>query len=170
MQTYCSYARALDNHHREHHDTEHGTVAKDDDDLFRRLILEISQAGLSFDTVLKRKKTIYHAFPSIEKVSNYTAKDIEKLMQDAGIIRNRLKIKAAVYNAKTIKRLQKEHGSFKNWLDLHHPKTREEWVKLFRKHLKFTGGEIINEFLMSSCYLPGAHEKGCGFYKKKLHG
>ena len=68
-------------------------------------------------------------------------------MQDAGIIRNRLKIEAAIHNAKTIKTIQKETGSFKNWLDKHHPKTKEEWVKLFKQTFRFTGGEIVNEFL-----------------------
>jgi DNA-3-methyladenine glycosylase I len=172
MVSYCEYSRKQDknNIHRQHHDTEHGSVAEDDDDLFRRLILEISQAGLSFDTILKKKEAIYSAFPNINKVSSYTEKDVEKLMKNPGIIRNRLKIEAAVFNAKKIKEVQKTHGSFRNWLDSHHPKTKEEWVKLFKKNFKFTGGEILNEFLMSACYLPGAHVKGCRRYKKELHG
>ncbi|ULT46104.1 DNA-3-methyladenine glycosylase I [Niabella defluvii] len=87
-------------------------------------------------------------------------------MLDAGIIRNRLKINAAIENAKTIIGLQKEFGSFKNWLDFHHPKTREEWMKLFKKTFKFTGGEIVNEFLMSTGYLPGCHSETCPAYKK----
>ncbi|MGZ3692427.1 MAG: DNA-3-methyladenine glycosylase I, partial [Pseudobdellovibrio sp.] len=70
--------------------------------------------------------------------------------------------------AKTILILQKEHGSFKNWLALHHPKTKDEWVKLFKKTFKFTGGEIVNEFLMSAGYLPGAHSAECSVYKKAL--
>jgi DNA-3-methyladenine glycosylase I len=172
MFSYCEYARSLDknNYHRKHHDTEHGSVAKDDDDLFRRLILEINQAGLSFDTILKKKEAIYAAFPNVKKASGYTEKGVNRLMQNSGIIRNRLKIEAAIFNAKKIIELQKTHGSFRNWLDLHHPKSKEEWVKLFRKSFKFTGGEILNEFLMSSCYLPGAHVKGCRRYKERLHG
>lgn len=89
-------------------------------------------------------------------------------MQDAGIIRNRLKVEAAVYNAGQILRIQKEHGSFLNWLDLNHPLTREEWVKLFKSRFRFTGGEIVNEFLMSTGYLPGAHSESCPVYKKAL--
>ena len=89
-------------------------------------------------------------------------------MNDAGVIRNRLKINAAIENAKTILKLQKESGSFKKWLDLHHPKSREEWTKLFRMTFRFTGGEIVNEFLVSSGYLPDAHEKECKIYKKIL--
>jgi DNA-3-methyladenine glycosylase I len=132
--------------------------------------LEISQAGLSFDTILKKKESIYSAFPNVKKVSRYTEKDIDKLMQNSGIIRNKLKINAAIFNAKKIKEIQKTHGSFRKWLDSHHPKTKEEWVKLFKKDFKFTGGEILNEFLMSACYLPGAHVEGCKRHNKKLHG
>ena len=73
---------------------------------------------------------------------------------------------AAIHNANQIIALQKEYGSFKKWLDHHYPKTKEEWVKLFKKTFKFTGGEITNEFLMSSGYLPGAHGKECPIYEK----
>jgi DNA-3-methyladenine glycosylase I len=101
-------------------------------------------------------------------VSRYSDKKIEKLLQDAGIIRNRLKIEATISNARKIKEIQKEFGSFKNWLDQHHPKTREEWVKLFKQTFRFTGGEIVNEFLVSAGYLPGAHDEDCPIYKKVL--
>jgi DNA-3-methyladenine glycosylase I len=162
-QTYCSYARSFPkgNHHRDHHDCEHGTFAKDDDDLFRRLNLEIMQAGLSFDTILKKKKTIYEAFPNVKKVANYKEKEIQSLMQNPGIIRNKLKIESIIYNANKILELQKTFGSFKNWLDKNHPKTKEEWIKIFKKEFKFTGGEILNEFLMSTRYLKGAHDETC---------
>jgi DNA-3-methyladenine glycosylase I len=99
-------------------------------------------------------------------VARYNEKKIEELLQNAGIIRNRLKINAAIENAKKIMELQKEFGSFKNWIDKHHPLTREEWVKLFKLNFRFTGGEIVNEFLMSSGYLPGAHDIDCPVYKK----
>ena len=87
-------------------------------------------------------------------------------MNDAGIIRNRLKIKAAIHNAKVILKLQEEHGTFKNWLDFHHPKSKVEWTKLFKKTFVFTGGEIVNEFLMSIGYLEGAHQENCPIYKQ----
>jgi DNA-3-methyladenine glycosylase I len=89
-------------------------------------------------------------------------------MNDAGIIRNRLKIEAAIENAKTILQLQKAHGSFEKWLEAHLPKTKEEWVKLFKKTFRFTGGEIVNEFLQSIGYLPGAHSEDCPVYRKVL--
>lgn len=98
----------------------------------------------------------------------YDEAKFTSLMNDAGIIRNRLKIAAAIHNAQVILQLQKEFGSFKDWLDENHPKTKEEWVKLFKKTFRFTGGEIVNEFLMSIGYLPGAHQQHCPIYKKVL--
>jgi DNA-3-methyladenine glycosylase I len=172
MKSYCEHARSLPvgNHHRDHHDLEHGTVAIDDDDLFRRLILEINQAGLSFDIVLKKKKTLYEAFPDVKTVSKFTSADVERLMGNPGIIRNRLKINAAIFNANKIVEIQKTHGSFGKWLDEHRSLSKEEWIKLFKNNFKFTGGEILNELLMSTCYRPGAHTAGCKFFRKKLHG
>ncbi|MFT3932186.1 MAG: DNA-3-methyladenine glycosylase I [Chitinophagaceae bacterium] len=156
--------------HKAYHDLLYGFPIHDDNELFCRLVLEINQAGLSWETILKKEKTFrkaYHNF-NIKKVAAYTAKDFERLMADPGIIRNRLKINAAIENAKTILQLQKEFGSFEKWLESHHPKTKEEWVKLFKKTFRFTGGEIVNEFLMSIGYLPGAHTADCAVQKKIL--
>ncbi|MBI4159027.1 DNA-3-methyladenine glycosylase I [Candidatus Woesearchaeota archaeon] len=166
MISYCKFSRLRSDVHREHHDTEHGFQPGSDDDLFRRLMLEISQAGLSFETILKKKKGIYKAFSTVEIVANFKEKDIEKLMQNPGIIRNRLKILAAIHNAKKIKEIQREYGSFCKWLDFYYPLKKEEWVKLFKKTFKFTGGEIVNEFMMSIGYLPGAHDEDCPIGKK----
>lgn len=170
--TYCSFVQQAgkDTVHRVYHDQEYGFPIDDDNLLFARLVLEINQAGLSWETILKKKDNFFSAFDdfNIDKVARYSEKKKEKLMQDAGIIRNRLKIEAAIFNAKEIKRIQKQTGSFKKWLDLHHPKTKEEWVKLFKQTFRFTGGEIVNEFLMSAGYLPGAHEANCPVYKKVL--
>jgi DNA-3-methyladenine glycosylase I len=102
----------------------------------------------------------------ISKVAKFTEKDRTRLLNDAGIIRNRLKVNAAIVNAQKILELKKEHGSFKGWLDAHHPLTRDEWTRLFKKTFVFTGGEIVNEFLMSTGYLQGAHDKTCPVYKK----
>ena len=172
--TYCHaiYSMKADeqNVHKEYHDKQYGFPIEDDNELFCRLVLEINQAGLSWTTILKKQETFrkaYHNF-NIKKVAAYTEKDVERLLNDAGIIRNRLKVNAAIENAKTILSLQKEFGSFKNWLAHHHPKTREEWTKLFKKTFRFTGGEIVNEFLLSTGYLPGAHDESCAVYKKVL--
>ncbi|MEO8771238.1 MAG: DNA-3-methyladenine glycosylase I [Ferruginibacter sp.] len=172
-----SYCKAIPNIkeadrevHKIYHDKYYGFPIESDDELFCRLILEINQAGLSWTTILKKQETFrkaYHNF-NIKKVASYKEKDFARLMNDAGIIRNRLKINAAIENAKSIIALQKEHGSFKNWIDKNHPLSKEEWVKLFKKTFRFTGGEIVNEFLMSTGYLPGAHEERCSIYNKVI--
>ena len=156
--------------HKNYHDNYYGFPIHDDNELFGRLVLEINQAGLSWETVLKKEaafRKAYHNF-NIKKVAAYTQKDVERLLNDAGIIRNRLKINAAIENAKTILLLQKEYGSFEKWLEHHHPKLKEEWVKLFKQTFRFTGGEIVNEFLMSTGYLPGAHDEDCSTHKRIL--
>jgi DNA-3-methyladenine glycosylase I len=172
--SYCSYISSLseedENVHTDYHNNHYGFPIAEDNELFCRLVLEINQAGLSWTTILKKQNSFrkaYHNF-DIKKVAKYSDKDRERLLADAGIIRNRLKVNAAIENAIAILQLQKEHGSFKSWLDQHHPRTKEEWVKLFRQHFKFTGGEIVNEFLMSTGYLPGAHTSDCPVYKKVL--
>jgi DNA-3-methyladenine glycosylase I len=172
--SYCSIMDQLEGEkrllHKVYHDEHYGFPIHDDNELFCRLILEINQAGLSWETILKKQKNFRKAYSNfnIKKVAGYTDKDRKRLMADAGIIRNRLKINAAIENAKTIRQLQKEFGSFEEWLNHHHPKTKGEWVKLFKQTFRFTGGEIVNEFLMSIGYLPGAHDKQCPIYKKTL--
>jgi len=156
--------------HKNYHDTQYGFPIASDDELFCRLILEINQAGLSWTTILHKEPNFRKAYSNfnLKKVASYKKKDIERLLNDVGIIRNKLKVHAAIYNANIIIGLQKEFGSFKQWIDHHHPKTKEEWVKIFKIHFKFTGGEIVNEFLMSSGYLIGAHDEDCAIHKKVL--
>lgn len=170
--SYCEAVERgnIDALHKKYHDEEYGFPLDSDDALFERLVLEINQAGLSWLTILKKKDNFNKAFNGfdIDKVSRYNKKEIQRLLNDAGIIRNRLKIEATIENAKRIKALQKEFGSFRKWLDHYHPKSKEEWVRIFKQHFKFTGGEIVNEFLMSTGYLPGAHIASCSVYKKVL--
>ena len=156
--------------HKPYHDHQYGFPIQDDNELFCRLVLEINQAGLSWETILKKEATFRKAYSNfnIKKVAAYTEADVQRLLADAGIIRNRLKVNAAIENAKIILDLQKEYGSFAKWLEHHHPKTKDEWVKLFKKTFRFTGGEIVNEFLMSIGILPGAHSESCPVYKKVL--
>ncbi|RYF90563.1 MAG: DNA-3-methyladenine glycosylase I [Chitinophagaceae bacterium] len=156
--------------HKNYHDNHYGFPIHNDDELFGRLIMEINQAGLSWETILKKEAGFRKAYKnfSIKKVAAFTQHDAERLMSDAGIIRNRLKIQAAIENAKTILALQKEFGSFEHWLQRHHSQPKADWVKLFKKTFRFTGGEIVGEFLMSIGYLPGAHTADCNIYKKVL--
>lgn len=156
--------------HKNYHDNHYGFPIHNDNELFGRLIMEINQAGLSWETILKKEKSFRKAYSyfDIKKVAAYTQKDRERLLNDAGIIRNKLKVNAAIENANTILALQKEFGSFEKWLDQHHPKTKEEWVKIFKKTFRFTGGEIVNEFLMSTAYLQGAHSESCPIHQKTI--
>ncbi len=172
--SYCSAIEKMTGErkalHKAYHDRHYGFPIHDDNELFGRLVMEINQAGLSWETILKKEdffRKAYHNF-DIRKVAKYGDKDRERLLNDAGIIRNRLKVDAAIENARTILALQKKYGSFEKWLELHHPKTKEEWVKLFKANFRFTGGEIVNEFLQSIGYLPGAHIEGCPVYQKAL--
>lgn len=167
---YCELAlsKPEDNVDRHYHDNMYGFPLEDDNELFGRLILEINQAGLRWELILKKEPAFRKAYDNynIKAVAGYKEEDINRLLSDAGIIRNKLKINAAIHNANVILGFQEEFGSFKSWLDSHHPKTKEEWVKLFKKHFKFVGGEIVNEFLMSTGYLEGAHVKECSVYQE----
>jgi DNA-3-methyladenine glycosylase I len=172
--SYCSYIPTMKEPgkslHQKYHDNHYGFPIHDDNELFGRLIMEINQAGLSWEIILKKEDSFrkaYHGF-SIEKVAAYGESDRERLLSDPGIIRNKLKINAAIENAKKILELQKEYGSFEKWLEHHQPSTKAEWMKLFKKTFRFTGGEIVGEFLMSIGSLPGAHSDGCPIYKKIL--
>jgi len=169
MATYCEFA-PNDPLHRPYHDEEYGFPLVGDDELFERLVLEINQAGLSWATILRKREAFRRAYDGfdVERVAAYGEADRARLLGDAGIIRNRLKVNAAIENARRVTGLREEFGSFAAWLDRHHPRAKEEWVKLFKQTFLFTGGEIVGEFLMSTGYLPGAHRPGCPVYEKVL--
>jgi DNA-3-methyladenine glycosylase I len=167
MSGYCRIAPGHE-WHGPYHAGHYGFPIGDDDALFERLILEINQAGLSWLTILKKQqgfRDAYHGF-NIAKVARYGERDRARLLNDAGIIRNKLKVNAAIENARRIRALRQGHGSFAGWLDAHHPLSKDEWVKLFKRTFVFTGGEIVGEFLMSLGYLPGAHQETCPVYRK----
>jgi len=170
--SYCNFAynQKEDNIHKLYHDTQYGFPIYSDNELFGRLILEINQAGLSWDIILKKQENFRTAYSNfdIKSVANYNQTDINRLLNNTGIIRNKLKINAAIHNASVIMKIKQKMGSFQLWLDHHHPKTKDQWVKLFKKTFKFTGGEITGEFLMSTGYLEGAHHKNCPIFSKVL--
>ncbi len=165
-----SYCDAAPGHpfHGPYHEAEYGFPLKGDAALFERLVLEINQAGLSWLTILKKRDAFRAAYAGfdIDKVAAFKAKDRNRLLKDAGIIRNRLKVEAAIENARRLQAIRESHGSFDGWLDAHHPLSKEQWVKLFKQTFRFTGGEIVGEFLMSTGYLPGAHRVDCPVYRK----
>ncbi len=162
MSDYCDLAPGHP-FHGPYHDHEYGFPVADDDALFERLVLEINQAGLSWLTVLKKREAFQAAFDgfAIDRVAAYGEAERERLLGDAGIIRNRLKVEAAIHNAGVIRAMRAEHGSFRAWLEHHHPLGHADWVKLFKRTFRFTGPEIVGEFLMSTGYLPGAHRDDC---------
>ncbi len=169
MSGYCGYAPGHPVH-GPYHDEEYGFPSRDDRELFERLTLEINQAGLSWLTILKKREGFRRAYSGfdIDAVAAYGEEDRQRLLQDAGIVRNRLKIDAVIENARRLRALRAEYGSFAAWLDHHHPLTREQWTRLFKRTFRFVGGEIVNEFLMSLGYLPGAHHEDCPVYARIL--
>lgn len=178
---YCVYVSSIadiNDVDKVYHDKHYGVPIKNDNELFGRLIMEINQAGLSWRTILLKEKGFrkaYHDF-DIARVARYKEKDIARLLADASIIRNRLKVNAAIYNAQALVKLQKEFGSFRKWLDVQaksqkliaKSSPKDEWVKLFKKHFKFVGGEIVGEFLMSINILSGSHDAKCGAYRNMV--
>ena len=170
--SYCAFVATTtsDNVHRHYHDTQYGFPLNDDNALFGRLVLEINQAGLSWTTILNKQTYFVKAYSdfAIDKVARYTDKAKQRLLNDAGIIRNRLKINAAITNAQTILQLQQDHGSFLQWLTQQHSQSLPAWVRLFKHTFTFTGGEITKEFLLSTGFLKGAHQASCPIYQKVL--
>ncbi len=170
--TYCEFVQTRPIH-QEYHDTEYGFPIRSDSALLERLALEIGQAGLSWETILKKKDGYRRAFEGfdLDRVASYGDEDEVRLLSDAGIVRNRLKVRAVIENARRLRVIRDRHGSFAAWLDAHHPCPPEEWQKLFKKTFVFTGGEIVRSFLLSTGYLPGAHDIACPIYGKiaRLH-
>jgi DNA-3-methyladenine glycosylase I len=123
----CGWCSSSDLY-KKYHDEEWGVPVYEDQKLFEFLILETFQAGLSWITILKKRENFQLAFDDFDykKVSNYTEDKIQELLQDAGIIRNQLKIRAAVSNAIAFMKVQEEFGSFSKYI----------W--------EFTGGKPIN--------------------------
>jgi len=173
MSWYCEAAKG-NPIHESYHDHEYGfpLLGKDGKDderyLFELQSLELFQAGLSWELILKKRPTTVKAFDNfgVDIVAAYKARDVKRLLNDAGIIRNKLKVASIIENAKRIQGLRDSHGGFTQWIAEHHPLNRDEWTKLFRQTFKFMGGEIVNEFLMCIGYLPGAHHEDCQAYKR----
>jgi DNA-3-methyladenine glycosylase I len=127
----------------EYHDTEWGVPVHDDRKLFEFLVLDAMQAGLSWSTVLKKRENFRRAFRQFdpEKVARFGKRDIERLMNDAGIIRNRLKIESSVSNAKALLEVRKEFGSFDTYI----------W--------SFTGGRTKKNRLKSLAEMPAESDE-----------
>ena len=184
MKKRCLWAK--DEPNTTYHDEEWGTPLHDDQKLFEFLILEGARAGLSWTTILNRRDGYGVAFSNFDakKVSKYTQKRIEKLLQDESIIRNKLKINSAINNAKSFLKIQDEFGTFDKylWAFVDHkpiknkfkksselPATSEISEKL-SKDLKKRGfnfvGPTICYALMQAVGMVNDHTSDCFLYKK----
>ncbi len=164
-----------------YHDEEWGVPVYDDQTLFEFIILETFQAGLSWITILRKRENFRKAFNHFDykKIARYDSKKIEKLLQDAGIIRNKLKINAAINNAKAFIRIQEEFGSFSKYLwafvdnkpIINHFESLDEVPAitplsdkiskdLKKRGFKFTGSTVVYAY-MQSCGLVNDHLVGC---------
>lgn len=164
-----------------YHDEEWGVPKYKDRDLFERLILESFQAGLSWITVLKKREAFREAFDNfdVEKVSTYDESKVEELLQNAGIIRSRGKILAAISNAKIFIEIQKEYGSFSNYiwaftdnkvikntsgiLPVSTPLSDKISKDLKKRGMKYVGTVIIYSYLQAIGVVDD-HEQGCFKY------
>lgn len=164
MSAYCVAAAASANAlHAAYHDTEYGFPVRDETVLFERLCLEIMQAGLSWDLVLRRREGMRAAFLGwdVDRLAALDAEAEARLLANPAIIRNRLKVSAVIRNARRVQAMRTSHGGFAAFLDSHHPRLEPDWVKLFKRTFVFSGPEIVREFLLSIGYLPGAHDPLC---------
>lgn len=170
-----------------YHDDDWGVPVHDDQKLFEMLILEGAQAGLSWSTILKRRQTYRKAFSNFDprKVSKYTQKDVDRLLKDEGIIRNRLKVQSAINNAKQFLAIQKEFGSFDAyiWGFVNNKPIKNNYKKLHdippstvlsdkisrdlkKRGFNFVGSTICYAF-MQAVGITNDHTTNCFRYKSK---
>jgi len=184
MKKRCEWAKNEPN--TTYHDKEWGKPQHDDQKLFEFLILEGAQAGLSWTTILDRRDGYRNAFSNFDanKVSKYTQKQVEKLLRDESIIRNKLKIHSAINNAKQFLKVQTEFGSFDEYLlgFVNHKPIKNKFKKLtdlpasteisekLSKDLKKRGfnfvGPTICYALMQAIGMVNDHTSECYLYKK----
>jgi len=184
MKNRCEWAK--DEPNITYHDKEWGVPQHDDTKLFEFLILEGAQAGLSWSTILKRREGYRKAFSNFDilKVSKYNKTQVEKLLKNESIIRNKLKINSTINNAKQFLKIQKEYGSFDNylWSFVNHKPIKNKYKKLsdipasneisekLSKDLKKNGfsfvGPTICYALMQAVGMVNDHTTHCFLYEK----
>ena len=177
----CKWCNLDNKKYIDYHDFEWGILNLDDSYLFEMLILESFQAGLSWECVLNKRdnfRLCYDNF-NLDKIINYDDKKIDELLQNKGIIRNKLKIKTSINNAKIFKKIQTEFGSFSNYLNsftkgkiiyelnLTHSKLSDDISKnLMSRGMKFVGTTIIYSYLQAIGIIY-SHDRECFKYRKK---
>jgi DNA-3-methyladenine glycosylase I len=180
MTQRCNWVRTPADEH--YHDTEWGVPSRDDRHLFEMLVLEGAQAGLSWSTILNKRAAYRRAFADfdVDAVARFTPANIEALMQNAGIVRNRAKLEAAVVNARAVQRIKAEHGSLANfvWSFVGGEPVQNDWA-LYKEHApastpqsdalskalkgygcKFVGSTICYAF-MQAIGMVNDHQLGC---------
>ena len=167
--SYCKFCNSSNapKIHNQYHKNEYGINPIKDKLFFEALVLEINQTGLSWDLILKKRNHIKLAFENynLNKISNYNKKNLDCLLSNNKIIRNKRKIIAIIYNSKIFIEIIKDNGSFKNWMDKNKSKSLDQWIQLFKKKFKFTGPSVTEEFLIATGYISGAHDLDCIYYK-----
>ncbi len=169
-----------------YHDTEWGVPSRDDRHLFEMLVLEGAQAGLSWDTILKKRDNYRRAFAGFDhaKVARFDRSRRQRLLRDPGIVRNRLKIEAAIVNARMVRDVKEEYGSFAAyiWQLVDGAPIRNAWTsarevpaetpqsrlmskELTRRGFKFVGPTICYAF-MQAVGLVNDHVIGCFRYRQ----
>jgi len=144
-----------------YHDTEWGTPLHDERGLFEFLVLEGAQAGLSWETILRKRDAYRKAFDRFDpkKVARYGAREVARLMRDAGIVRNRAKIEAAIGNAKAFLAVQREAGTFDAYVRRFDDPAKLS-ADLRARGFRFVGPTIVESFMEATGMLDH-HERGC---------
>lgn len=176
----CKWCNLENKKYIDYHDNEWGIINNDDRYLLEMLILESFQAGLSWECILNKRDSFNQAYDNfdLDKICQYDENKIQELLQNKGIIRNKLKIKASINNAKIFKNIKQEYGSFSNYLKtftkgeiiFEIDKTTNELSDAISKDLKkrkmtFVGSTIIYSYLQAIGIIY-SHEKDCFMYKE----
>lgn len=179
--TRCRWCNLKNPLYVAYHDNEWGIPVQDDEKLFELLLLESFQAGLSWECVLNKREHFRKAFDGfdLQKICDYDEEKIRSLLQNPNIIRNRLKIRAAVNNAKIFREIQKEYGTFERYLRrftdgktiyendrTFSPLSDRLSADLKKRGMKFVGTTIIYSYLQAIGII-NAHETNCFLYKKR---
>ncbi len=177
----CSWCNLNNPKYVKYHDEEWGVLNLDDNYLFEMLILEMFQAGLSWECILNKREDFKKAYNNFDfyKVALYTKEKINELVNNKAIIRNKLKIKASINNAKIFINIKREFGSFHNYLktftndniiyefDKISSKLSDDIsYDLKKRGMKFIGTTIVYSYLQA-IGLINSHERTCFMYRKK---
>lgn len=147
----------------QYHDHEWGGAIGSDADFLERLSLEVFQAGLSWRTILHKRDAFRRAFCGFDPVAvaGFTSEDVERLMADASIVRNRLKIEATIHNAGVVGELSALHGSTAAFMESLRGLGEDDRVRLFKKRFHFMGPAIAVAFLQAVGCVPVPHDPEC---------